>query len=144
MVGTFQKHGWFDPLSLLLGQGGHLHCWLHPAVWMGNCPTPPCSWRGIGADLRMGAKPIVLLLITVRTNYYVSFLLFLTMNVLGDSPHEVIYTTKPSKLVPAAGSTGAHWNCSWGWLIPTNENLRVTQVWGGKWEAWSWLAQWDG
>lgn len=47
----------------------------------------------------------------------------------GDSTHELISVRKPSKLVPAAGSTTAHWDCSWDGLIPGVENCRVTQVW---------------
>lgn len=109
MIETFQKNGWFDSLYLLLDQGGHLQCWTPPCCLDGELPnTSFAAGGGIRADPRMGVKPIVLLIVIVRTNYYASFLLFLTMNVLGDSPHEVIYTGNPlswSQLLVTLGPT---------------------------------------
>lgn len=60
------------------------------------------------ADLGMGGKINSPLNHDCENHYYVCFLLFLKMNGMGDSTQELIPTRKPSKLVLAAGSTGAH------------------------------------
>lgn len=91
---------------------------------------------------RGGVKSIVLLTVTMKTNYYICVFLLLRMDGLGDSTHKIV-----SKKTPKAGaSCWFHWcplKLQPGQAHPW-ENSRVTQVWGGKWEAWSWFTQWDG
>lgn len=100
------------------------HCWLHLAARLGNCPASPCSWRGIGTNIGTGHKSTVIFTVTTKTNYYAWVFLFLRMNGLGDSTHELISTRKLSKLVPTAGSTGAPLQLQPGQVHPCKWKLK--------------------